>query len=148
MKLTRRSFAVVVGALVTAFALTGCGLVNPTPTTQPVVLTPAQQQQIAFVQGLQQDADLANAAFQAVALADPALAGDALIAAKAAQAVDILAAQYISDVTAGGVPPATLIGQIEADVAQVLASNSKSPAAAAKFAQAKATALKAKSLHR
>lgn len=138
--------ASIVALMTLAFA--GCGIVSNTPATQPVVLTAAQQQQIAFVQGLQQDADLANAAFQAVALADPALAADALIANKADQAVDTLVAQYVSDVTAGGVPPATLLAQIEADVAQVLTSNSKSPAAAARYASAKAAVLRAKALRR
>lgn len=138
MQLQNHRNFLFVGLALAFAAIVGCGVINSNPPTTQPTLTPAQQQQIAFAQGLQQDADLANDAFQAVALADPSLAAAGLIAAKADKAVDSGVATYIADVEAGGVPPAELIGQIEADLAQVLTVNSASPVAAANYVKAKA----------
>jgi 5,10-methylenetetrahydrofolate reductase len=107
------------------------------PTTGPA-LTPTQQNEINAANQLQAEADLANGVFQIAAAADPSLAPDAMLAAKAHALVDSIVPQYVADVTAGQTPPATLLAQITTDVAQVLSITASHPATAAAYEKAHA----------
>jgi hypothetical protein len=136
----RRAF---VAGLLGVFVVDGCVAVPPVtvnPTSGPT-LTPAQLAAINSANEMQAEADLANGIFQIAAAADPTLAPDAALAAKADTLIDSLVPQYVADIEAGSVPTATLLAQISADLSQILQITANHPATDAAYKQAKAKRL-------